>query len=60
MKKQVKKLSLSRETVYALEPPTLKAVHGADDSAQCVTVECGFSFWTCQLSGCNSCGCWTD
>jgi len=51
VKKGVKKLSLSRETVCTLQATVMKAVH-AGDSAECITVDCGFSWWTCGLSGC--------
>jgi hypothetical protein len=52
MKKGVKKLSLSRETVCALQQTTpLKAIRGGN-TGDCVTAECGFSWWTCGLSGC--------
>jgi hypothetical protein len=58
MKKSAKKLVLNRETVGALQAPALKAVHGG--TSECVTADCGFSWWSCELSGCGSCSCWTD
>ena len=60
MKKKAKKLALAKETVHVLQSPTLKAVPGGDDSAECVTVNCGFSWWSCQVSGCDGCWTWTD
>ena len=53
MKKSAKKLSLNRETVSALETSGLKAVRGGGDTDECVTLKCGFSWWTCGMSGCD-------
>jgi hypothetical protein len=56
--KHVKKLSLNRETIGALHAMALKAVRGGDDSAECITwIKCGFSWWTCDLSGCGNYSC---
>lgn len=55
MKKRVKKLVLNRETVGPLQPTALKPVRGGD-SAECVTADCDFSWWTCfYYSGCDRC-----
>ena len=59
MKKGVKKLSLSRETVCGLETSALKSARGGD-SEVCITVECGFSWWTCGFSGCAGPCTYTD
>lgn len=50
MKKQIKKLSLNRETIRLLSPDALSGVVGGQTEAGCQTDSC----ITCKATGCDA------